>query len=120
MACAVMLMAAMASAAPPCSVLPYAIDESKIAVGPKHHPLGRPLPATPNFKQPDQCIDTVQFFDQNRNGQADPEEIRVFGAQRHVDCGSCHTESSNTGSPESASVFLRQDASTLCLVCHNL
>lgn len=114
------LLTGLAAAAPACLNLPYAIEESKLTMGPQHHPMGRPLPAQANFHQPDRCIDNIWFFDQNRNGQPDPEEVRVFGANRQVDCGSCHGESTDGKSPTSAEVFLRQDAARLCLVCHNI
>lgn len=114
------LLTALANAAPACQNLPYAIEESKLTLGPQHHPMGRPLPALANFHQPDRCVDNIWFFDQNRNGQPDPGEVRVFGANRQVDCGSCHGESLAGKSPTSAEVFLRQDAAQLCLVCHNI
>ncbi|MCK9284080.1 MAG: hypothetical protein M0P39_07335 [Rhodocyclaceae bacterium] len=91
-----------------------------MTLGPKHHPMGRPLPATAYFNQPDGCVDGIGFFDENRNGRLDPAEIRVFGSNRQVDCGSCHGESPDAKSAASASVFLRQNAAALCLVCHNL
>ena len=113
-------MSALANAAPGCTELPYDIDESKYTLGPKHHPMGRPLPATAAFNQPDQCDGAIRFFDQNHNGRADPAEVRVFGARRQVDCGSCHGESAEALSPQSAALFLRQNAATLCLVCHKI
>lgn len=103
-----------------CAERPAAIDEAKFTLGPRHHPLGRPLPASAGFNQPDRCVDEILFFDQNGNGQPDPGEVRVFGANRQVDCGSCHGESLQAKSAASASVFLRQDAAVLCLVCHRL
>lgn len=114
------LVTATANAAPGCSELPHVIDESKYTLGPKHHPMGRPLPATPAFNQPDRCSGAIRFFDQNHNGQADPAEVRVFGALRQVDCGSCHGEAAAALPPSSAALFLRQDAATLCLVCHKI
>lgn len=98
----------------------YAIDAAKLGLGPRHHPLGRPLPDTASFNQPGRCLDDVWFFDQNGNGAPDAGELRLFGSQRVVDCGSCHGESVDAKSPQSASVILRQDASSLCLVCHRL
>lgn len=98
----------------------YALDESKLTLGPAHHPMGRPLPPHNGFNQPAQCVDNLWFFDDNGNGQPDPAEIRVFGINRQVDCASCHGESVSAKSATSQSVFLRQDAATLCLVCHNL
>lgn len=107
-------------AAPVCSDLAYPIDAAKLALGPKHHPMGRPLPASPNFNQPDQCSGEIRFFDQNRNGIADPDEVRVFGALHQVDCGSCHGEGAESISAGSSVLSLRQDASRLCLVCHRI
>lgn len=109
-----------AGAATTCSDQPVAIEENKITLGPQHHPIGRPLPSTPEFNQPDRCADTIWFFDKNRNGREDPGEVRVFGVKRQVDCASCHGESAESKSAASASVFLRQDAADLCLVCHRL
>lgn len=117
---AVVLAALPGSAIAACAEQPFAFDESKFTLGPRHHPLGRPLPATPSFNQPDRCVDGFWFFDGDGNGVADAGEVRLFGSNRQVDCGSCHGESSLAKSAASASVFLRQDAATLCLVCHKL
>ena len=103
-----------------CSDQPVAIEENKITLGPRHHPIGRPLPTTPEFNQPDRCADTIWFFDKNNNGSPDPGEVRVFGGRRQVDCGSCHGESGEPMSAAAASVILRQDTASLCLVCHKL
>jgi hypothetical protein len=115
-----LVVSAAAHAAPVCSDLPYAIDETKYTLGPKHHPMGRPLPATEGFNQPDACSGAIRFFDQNRNGEADPGEVRVFGSLRQVDCGSCHGEGADALSPPTAALFLRQNAASLCLVCHRI
>ena len=113
-------ISAAAHAATGCSELPYAIDEAKYTLGPKHHPMGRPLPATPAFNQPDRCSGAIHFFDQNHNGQADPGEIRVFGSLLQVDCGSCLGEEAAALTPSSTALFLRQDAANLCFVCHKI
>lgn len=89
-------------------------------MGPRHHPIGRPLPGTPDFRQPDGCIDGVWLFDRDRDRRAAPGEIRLYGPQRAIVCASCHGESPDPKSEAAAGVFLRQDVSTLCLVCHNL
>lgn len=120
LALAALLAALPVRAASDCSSQPFAIDESRLTLGPRHHPVGRPLPATAAFHQPDGCVDGLWFFDENRNGTPDAAEVRVFGANRQVDCGSCHGESPSAKSPASASVFLRQDATALCQVCHDL
>ncbi|MBI2307719.1 MAG: hypothetical protein HYU78_10505 [Rhodocyclales bacterium] len=117
---AVVLAAASGHALSACADQPFAFDESKYSLGPRHHPMGRPLPATASFNQPERCVDAIWFFDQNGNGLPDAGEVRLFGSNRQVDCGSCHGESSLAKSPASASVFLRQDAQALCLVCHKL
>jgi hypothetical protein len=89
-------------------------------MGPKHHPIGKPMPATPAFNQPNACGEGFWFYDRNRNTVADPAEPRLYGQDKTIACASCHAESPDVKSAASASVFLRQDASTLCLVCHNL
>lgn len=120
LAAALVLLGMSPQAGAACADGFHAIEESKLTLGPRHHPLGRPLPATAGFNQPDRCVDAIWFFDRNGNGTPDPDEVRVFGANRQVDCGSCHGESPLAKSAASASVFLRQDAQTLCLVCHKL
>jgi predicted CXXCH cytochrome family protein len=109
-----------ASAMVACDEQPYDIDPLKHTLGPKHHPMGTSLPTSPSFNQPDQCVGPVRFFDQNANGQIDPEEVRVFGLLRQVDCASCHIESVDADPAQSAGLFLRQNAATLCLVCHKI
>jgi predicted CXXCH cytochrome family protein len=116
---ALVLCPAIARAAG-CPDQPVAIEEDKVTLGRQHHPIGRPLPQTPQFNQPDRCAETIWFFDENGNGAPDPGEVRLFGIKRQVDCGSCHGESTQPRSAAAASVFLRQDAATLCLVCHGL
>lgn len=118
MLCAAGIAAAGASCPPTGPA--YVLDEAKHGLGPKHHPIGRPLPDSENFNQPLHCVDNLWFYDRNGNRQPDPGEPRLFGSQRVVDCGSCHGESAEARTPQSASVMLRQDAATLCLVCHRL
>lgn len=103
-----------------CSDAPYPIDESKLTAGPAHHPIGRSLPDRPDFNQPTGCDGALRFFDDNANGRADPGEVRLFGTKRQVDCGSCHGESAGPLNAEAASVYLRQNASRLCLTCHRI
>lgn len=91
-----------------------------IDMGPKHHPVGKPLPVNPAFKQPDACGEGFWYYDRNRNGTAEAFELRLFGDTPTIACGSCHAETPEPKSAAAASVFLRQEASTLCLVCHNM
>ncbi len=91
----------------------------------KHHPTGTPLPrreAGNPFNQPDRCSGDLWFFDADRNGQLDDAEIRLFGPDRLVECGSCHGESAAAKNVAAESVFLRisNDGSALCLACHDL
>lgn len=89
-------------------------------IGPRHHPVGRPLPRSAQFKQPTYCGDGVWFFDLNHNGSPEPGEPKLFGAQRVIGCSTCHADSPDTKTEAAANVFLRQDVSVLCLICHNL
>jgi hypothetical protein len=109
----------LTDAAPDCSAATPA-DVNAPSMGPRHHPVGRPLPSREGFNQPAGCVEGVWLFDQNLNLKADAGEVQLYGEQRSVACASCHAESPDPKSAASASVFLRQDAATLCLVCHNL
>lgn len=99
---------------------PYQFDERKRGMGAAHHPTGRPIPMSDAFHTPGRCTDGVWFFDLNGDGLPDAGEPRVFGPQRVVDCGSCHGDSPDAKAADSTSVFLRLDASRLCLVCHRI
>jgi predicted CXXCH cytochrome family protein len=89
-------------------------------MGPSHHPIGKSLPQRAEFNQPTRCADGGWFFDLNRNATPDAGEPRLFGPLRVVECSSCHADSPDAKTEASASVFLRQDANKLCLVCHNV
>jgi hypothetical protein len=89
-------------------------------IGPRHHPVGRPLPRSAQFKQPTYCGDGVWFFDLNHNGSPEPGEPKLFGAQRVIGCSTCHADSPDSNTEAASNVFLRQDVSRLCLICHNL
>jgi len=99
---------------------PADLPPESIEAGPKHHPVGRPLPDLPSFHQPDVCQEGVWFYDDNRNRRPDPDEPQLYGATKIIACASCHADSPAPKSATAESVFLRQDASSLCLVCHNL
>ena len=89
-------------------------------MGARHHPVGKPLPQRAEFNQPIRCRDGGWFFDLNHNASPDPGEPRLFGSLRVIECSSCHADSPDAKTPAAAKVFLRQDVSVLCLVCHNL
>lgn len=99
---------------------PAALPPESIEAGPKHHPVGRSLPDLPSFHQPDTCDRGIWFYDGNRNRQPDADEPQLYGATKIIACASCHADSPAPKSATAESVFLRQDASSLCLVCHNL
>lgn len=90
------------------------------AVNPRHHPVGRPLPELPTYRQPSDCSQGVWFYDDNQNRLADPEEPQLYGGTRLLACGSCHAQSDISQTATAETLFLRQDATNLCLVCHNL
>lgn len=88
-----------------------------------HHPVGRPLPGPdvePGFNQPVERGAGLAFFDANGNGVPDDDEVRFYGPERRVECGSCHGEPPRgvIGSV----LFLRvaNDGSRLCLICHRI
>lgn len=112
-------LSALAQAAPDCDAQ-SSVDTYTSDIGPRHHPIGRPLPQSAQFNQPTGCGAGLWFFDLNHNGSPDTGEPRLFGPQRVVGCSSCHGESPDAKSEAAASVFLRQDARVLCLVCHRL
>ena len=87
---------------------------------PRHHPVGKPLPRRADFNQPIDCGNGVWFFDLNHNASPDPAEPRLYGPQRMIGCSSCHADLPEPTTPAAGSVSLRQDASVLCVVCHNL
>lgn len=100
--------------------LPADLPPENLAVSARHHPVGKPLPQQPTFRQPDECDRGVWFYDDNQNRRADPEEPQLYGSDRMLACSSCHAQSDIAQPAEAAALFLRQDASKLCLVCHNL
>lgn len=87
---------------------------------PRHHPVGRELPRSAAYNQPDACGDGFWYFDEDRDGSASAGEPRLYGPQRTIICASCHGDEPVEGYAAASSVFLRQDASRLCLVCHNI
>lgn len=112
-------LSALAHAAPDCDAQRN-IDTFKTDIGPRHHPVGRPLPRSAAFNQPTYCGDGIWFFDLNHNGRPEPGEPKLFGPQRVTGCSSCHAESPDAKSDAATGVFLRQDARVLCLICHRL
>ena len=95
------------------------------APGRLHHPVEVPLPgptAGKEWPQPNRCSDGLWFYDTNRNGELDQDELRLFGAERLVRCGTCHEEPPGGFTPESSQLppRLNNANSGLCIVCHKL
>lgn len=95
------------------------------APGRLHHPVEVPMPgptADKVWAQPDRCSDGLWFYDSNRNGELDRDELRLFGAQRLIRCGTCHEEPPGGFTPESSQLPPRMNNanSGLCIICHKL
>jgi len=115
------------------------------------HPIGVKYPEEfgpdVDYNEPDVKIPKIAFFDNNGNGHADPDEIRLYdtGDGYEVECGSCHdphgikvsTSSSNelipsflrvgafnadveraAGLSSSRAQVSANNGSSLCLTCH--
>ena len=115
------------------------------------HPIGVKYPEEfgpdVDYNEPDVKIPKIAFFDNNGNGHADPDEIRLYdsGDGYEVECGSCHdphgikvgTASSNelipsflrvgafnadveraAGLSNSRAQVSANNGSSLCLTCH--
>ncbi len=104
-------------------------DFSAIYAQPKsHHPVGVNYPlgpsAFPDYNQPNGQNARIAFFDRNGNGQADIDEIQLFGADIAVmvECGSCHRSHGEAAQPDTvtANAYLRfaNTGSALCITCH--
>ena len=109
---------------------PGAQDYSDVYANPSiHHPANIQYPTAASdlakFKQPDQRIGNIAFFDRNGNGQADIDEVQLFASKGalEVACASCHRQHGTIPPTSDLSVasYLRVDniGSALCLTCHN-
>lgn len=87
----------------------------------RHHAVTKSYPGamSSDYKQPSATQLDIAFFDTNRNGIADPEEIQLFGVDRKVECSSCHREHGETPPPTEPNMYLRVRGEALCTVCHN-
>lgn len=112
------------------------------------HPIGVRYPTDfgpeVDYREPDVKTAKIAYFDNNANGHADPEEVRLYdtGDGYEVECGSCHdphgvkvtTEQNNAITPSFLRVGVWDDGqrsnfntqatsrsnpgSSLCLTCH--
>ncbi|MGK7344229.1 MAG: cytochrome c3 family protein [Candidatus Nitrospinota bacterium M3_3B_026] len=91
------------------------------------HPVGVNLPNTSlyDFNAPTATDGTLQFFDTDGDGRADPDEVRFYdtGDGYEVECASCHDPHGvDGGGGALIPSFLRvnnNNASSLCLTCHD-
>ena len=107
-----------------------AADFSKVYAHPEtHHPVGIIYPigirADRNFREPNGRSGDVAFFDKNGNGQADGDEVQLFGREptATITCSSCHIEhgKGTLVGKAPAGTYLRVsvEGSALCSTCHN-
>ncbi|NMG75789.1 hypothetical protein [Aromatoleum diolicum] len=119
-------------------------------VAPGHHPVRVSYPSRADYHQPGGSQSGILFFDQNGNGQADPDEIQLFSSSTTsttgttgtrtrsskatpkgtadaiswvIDCASCHTEhGTTTPDPTHTADYVRGAGGErlLCTTCHNL
>ncbi|MDH5539743.1 MAG: cytochrome c3 family protein [Rhizobacter sp.] len=115
------------------AAFPTAYDFSAFAIGTdlrNDHPVGIRFPpaAGPgtDFNDPPRKEVRLAYFDNNANGRADGNEIRLYnsGEGYEVECASCHdphgVPSAGAGSSFNAT-FLRvgNAGSAVCLTCHS-
>ena len=88
----------------------------------RHHPraIAYPGPRDSQFHQPQRQNAEVAWFDRDGNGTPDPGEVQLFGAERTVECATCHREHGSAGSAPGTGPYLRVDQrdSALCRECH--
>lgn len=90
------------------------------------HPVGVRFPTTngtgTDWKTPNSNAAGTKFFDDDADGRMEKGEIRLYGANASVECGSCHDPHgvATSGSLFNAT-FLRKPnvGSAVCLTCHS-
>ena len=97
-----------------------------------HHSVGVSYPlgpnGFPNFNAPtgkviDAQSEDIFFFDRNGNGEADNDEVQLYGTDVRVtvECASCHKKHGDLPTPENPpNAYLRiaNIGSALCITCH--
>jgi len=90
------------------------------------HPVGVRFPTAngtgTDWKSPDSNTAGTKFFDEDADGRMDKGEIRLYGANASVECGSCHDPHgvATSGSLFNATFLRKPNAgSAVCLTCHS-
>ncbi len=89
------------------------------------HPVGVNFPTTngtgTDWKSPNSNGAGTKFFDEDADGRIDKGEIRLYGANATVECGSCHDPHGVTNGTSFNATFLRKSnsGSAVCLTCHS-
>lgn len=90
------------------------------------HPVGVRFPTTngtgTDWKTPNSNAAGTKFFDEDADGRMEKGEIRLYGANASVECGSCHDPHgvATTGSLFNATFLRKSNAgSAVCLTCHS-
>jgi hypothetical protein len=90
------------------------------------HPVGVRFPTTngtgTDWKTPNSNAAGTKFFDEDADGRMDKGEIRLYGANASVECGSCHDPHGvvTSGSTFNATFLRKPNAgSAVCLTCHS-
>lgn len=96
-----------------------AADYSDYYMSKARHAVAVSYPTSMDYNRPNARLLDITFFDTNRNGIADPQEVQLFGAERKVECASCHREHGDTPPPPEPKMYLRVRGEDLCGVCHD-
>lgn len=85
------------------------------------HPVGVRLPTGTDWKTPVSNAAGTKFFDEDSDNRIDKGEIRLYGANATVECGSCHDPHGVTSGTSFNATFLRKPnaGSAVCLTCHS-
>ena len=90
------------------------------------HPVGVRFPTTngtgTDWKTPNSNAAGTKFFDEDADGRMEKGEIRLYGANASVECGSCHDPHgvASSGSLFNATFLRKSNAgSAVCLTCHS-
>jgi len=94
-----------------------------------HHPVGMQYPlgydSRPDYFQPDGYDGETIFFDNEKDGVLDEDDVRLFGVGNAVtvECASCHSEHGGMSDRRVVAgdyhLRITNKGSRLCIICHN-